>query len=338
MIRLRRRRLLLASGALLAAASGARAQAPKLPVVAYVFGQRADAELTGPDPKHPHARAFVHRLRELGWEDGRNMTLERYGPENSAARAQEILSKLAARNVAVIYATSAAGGKVVGKMAAEATRTVPVVFSGGTDPVAMGLVASLARPGGNVTGLATGVGPEIAGKLPELLREIAPGVRKVAYFGTSLSRKSQEAMRQAVAAQLKLEVIVMEVDNAKQLGEAFERVASERADGLVVGSLGFLFSQAPRLVAFAAERRLPAVYHFPEAVDAGGLAAYGIDFLDLNRRGADYVDRILRGAKPAEMPVELPRKFEMVLNLKTARALGLSIPRSILLRADRVIE
>jgi len=334
---MKRREIILAAAAL-AAAPFARAQAPKLPIVAYVFGQRTDAEMAGPDPKHPHARAFVHRLRELGWEDGRTVTLERYGPGNSAARTQEILADLAARKVAVIYATSAAGGKVVGKMAADATRTVPIVFAGGTDPVAMGLVASLARPGGNVTGLATAVDVESAGKLPELLQAIVPGAAKVAFLVTSLFRKSTEAMRQAVATRLKLQLTVLEVDNANQLDEALDRVTRERADGLVVGSLGFLFSQAPRLVAFAAERRIPAVYAFPEAVDAGGLAAYGIDFLELNRRGADYVNRILRGAKPAELPVELPRKFEMVLNLKTARSLGIRIPQSVLLRADRVVE
>ena len=333
-----RRRLLLAASALLAAPVLRAQPSGKLPVVAYVFGERTDAEMTGADPKHPHARAFVHRLRELGWEDGRTMTLERYGPGNSATRTQEILAGLAARKVAVIYATSAAGGKVVGKMAADATRTVPVVFAGGTDPVAMGLVASLAKPGGNVTGLATAVSAESAAKLPELLQGIVPGAAKAAYLVTSISRKSTEEMRQAVAARLKLQLTVLEVDNAKQLDEAFGRVTREKVDGLVVGSLGFLFSQAPRLVAFAAERRLPAVYAFPETVGAGGLAAYGIDFLELNRRGADYVDRILRGAKPADLPVELPRKFEMVLNLKTARALGLKLPQDVLLRADRVIE
>ena len=336
MIRVRRRQLLLAAGALIAAPLGTRAQTPKLPVVAYVFGGRTTAELAGPDPKHPHARAFVHRLRELGWEDGRSVTLERYGPENRPERAQEILADLAARNVAVIYAASVVGGTMVAKMAMQATRSVPIVFAGGADPVAMGLVASLAKPGGNVTGITIATGPEIAGKRLELLKDIAPGAKNVAYFGSAAGGYSEAA--RLAASQLRLQLIAAEVNRPAELDEAFARATRERADGLVVGTLGFLGTQAPRLVAFAAERRLPAVYAFPEAVDAGGLASYGIDFLDLNRRAAEYVDRILRGAKPADLPVELPRKFELALNLKTARSLGIRIPQSVLLRADRVVE
>ena len=336
MLDIRRRRLVLAAGVLIAAPFGTRAQAPKLPVVAYVFGGRNDAELAGSDPKHPHARAFVHRLRDLGWEDGRTVKLERYGPENRTERAQEILADLAGRNVAVIYAASAVRGAMVAKMAMQTTRSVPIVFAGSSDPVALGLVASLARPGGNVTGLAIGAGLELVGKRLELLKEMVPGVMKVAYFGTS-GYGYTEVARQA-AAQLKVWLVVAEVDRAEQLDEAFARVTREGVDGLVVGTLGFLGTQAPRLVGFAAERRLPALYAFPEAVDAGGLASYGIDFLDLNRRAADYVNRILRGAKPAELPVELPSKFELALNLKTARSLGIRIPQTVLLRADRVVE
>jgi len=326
-----------AAGALLAAPGAAHAQAPRLPVVAYVFGGRNADELQGPDPKNPHARAFVHRLRELGWEDGRTVTLERYGPA-SRARTQEILADLVRRNVKVIYAASAVEGRTIAQLAAEATRSIPIVFAGGTDPVGMGLVASLARPGGNVTGLATAVGEEAAAKLPELLRAIVPGISRIAYLTTSFGRESTEAMRQAVAAQLKLQLTILEANNARQLDEAFDRVVRERAEGIVVGALSFLFTHSPRLVAFAAERRLPAIYAFPEAVDAGGLAAYGIDFLDLNSRAADFVNRIMRGAKPADLPVELPSRFELALNLKTARALGIRIPQPVLLRADRVIE
>jgi len=331
---IRRRRWLLAAGALLAASPGTRAQAPRRPVVAYVFGGRSDAELAGADPKHPHARAFVHRLRELGWEDGRTVKLERYGPGNDAERAKQILSVLAARNVAAIFGASVVRGTMVARMAMQATRTVPIVFAGGSDPVALGLVASLARPGGNVTGIATDAGQAIVGKRLELLKEILPGATKVAYLGTP---GYTEIARDA-ATRLKLTLIAAEVDSAEKLDAALARVARERAEGMIVATLGFLFAQAPRLVAFASEHRLPTLYAFPEAVDAGGLAAYGIDFLDLNRRAADYVDRILRGAKPADLPVELPRKFELVINLKTAGALGLRVPQSVLLRADRVIE
>jgi putative ABC transport system substrate-binding protein len=141
-----------------------------------------------------------------------------------------------------------------------------------------------------------------------------------------------------VAAQLKVQLVVAEVDRAEQLDEAFARASREGADGLVAGTLGFLGTQAARLIAFAAERRLPALYAFPEAVDAGGLASYGIDFLELNRRAADYVDRILRGVRPAELPVELPTKFELALNLRTARSLGIHVPQTMRVRADRVVE
>jgi len=332
---IQRRRLVVAS-VFIAASSGTRAQAPKLPVVAYVFGGRSDDELAGSDPKHPHARAFVQRLRELGWEDGRTVMLERYGPGNRTDRTQEILSDLAMRKVAAIYAASAVSGTMVARMAMQQTRTVPIVFAGSSDPVAVGLVASLARPGGNVTGVAIGAGVELVGKRLELLKEIVPGVGKVAYFGSSGFGYTEIARR--VAAQLNIQLFVAEVDRAEQLDEAFSRVTREGTDGLVVGTLGFLGTQAPRVVAFAAERRLPAVYAFPEATDAGGLASYGIDFLDLNRRAADYVNRILRGAKPAELPVELPTKFELALNMRTARSLGIQIPQTVRLRADRVVE
>ncbi len=333
---IRRRQLMLATAAALATPHAARAQAPTLPVVAYVFGGRSDAELAGPDPKHPHARAFVHRLRELGREDGRTMKLERYGPGNDAEQAQRILADLATRNVAVIFAASAVRGTLVAIMAMKQTRSVPIVFAGGSDPVAAGLVASLARPGGNVTGITTDAGPQIIGKRLQLLKELLPGVTKIAYLGTP-SPTYREIIREA-AAQLRLDLIAFEVDGAKKLDEAFARTASEGAQAMVVATLGFLYAQSPRIVAFAAERRLPVLYAFPEAVDAGGLAAYGIDILDLNRRAADYVDKILRGAKPADLPVELPRKFELVVNLKAAKALGLKVPQSVLLQADRVIE
>jgi putative ABC transport system substrate-binding protein len=187
-----------------------------------------------------------------------------------------------------------------------------------------------------VTGITVAAGPEIVGKRLELLKEIVPAVKTVA-FVTLPGAGYTEPARKA-AEQLSLRLVLAEVNTSEQLAEALTRLAREKTDGLVVGTMGFLGTQAPLLAAFAAERHLPAVYAVPEAVDAGGLAYFGIDILDINRRAADYVDRILRGAKPWELPVELPKKFEVVINLKTARALGVKIPQSILLRADRVIE
>jgi len=204
-----------------------------------------------------------------------------------------------------------------------------------SDPVALGLVASLARPGGNATGVTTSVGPEIGSKRLELLKEIAPRIKRVAYLGpwttaTEIVRKD--------AARLGLTLIVAEIERVEQWDEALAAVSREHADALLVSGFAAAREHAPRVVAFAAQHRLPAAYAFPESVEAGGLVSYSIDFLDLNRRAAVYVDRILRGAKPADLPVEQPTRFELNLNLKTARALSITIPQSVLLRADRLIE
>jgi len=331
-----RRELVLASGAWAALAPGfAFGQVTsKRPMVAYVFGPVPTSAMTG-IPPHAHVRAFVQRLRELGWEDGRNFVLEYHGAENRRERAQAILADLAARNVDLIYATATAGGATVAADAIRATRTIPIVFASGTDVVATGLVSSLARPGGNATGVTIAAGPEIVGKRLALLKEIAPRIKRVAYIDPRSF--NTDFVRQA-AAQLGLTPIFPEVERAEDYDAAFAMVMRERADALLVGSFGMNSVHAPRIVGFAAQQRLPASFAFPESVEAGGLVSYGIDFLDLNRRAAVYVDKILRGAKPADMPVELPSKFELVVNQKTARTLGITIPQSILLRADRVIE
>ena len=331
------RRRFLAAGALAALASaGAFGQGSvKRPVVAYVFGSVATSEMSGPEPAHAHVRAFVSRLRELGWEDGRNLVLEYHGAENRRERAQAILADLAARNVDLIYATATAGGATVATDALRATRTIPIVFASGTDVVAAGLVSSLARPGGNATGVTIAAGPEMIGKRLELLKEIAPRIKRVAYIDPKSF--NIDFLRQ-FAARLGLVPIIAEVERAEDYDAAFATVRRERADALLVGAFGMNSVHAPRIVSFAAQQRLPAAFAFPESVEAGGLVSYSIDFLDLNRRAAVYVDKILRGAKPADLPVEQPRKFELVVNIKTARTLGIAIPQAVLLRADRVIE
>lgn len=330
------RRQLVFSGALTALAPGCAfgQVTSKRPVVAYVFGAVSTSAMTGVPP-HAHVRAFVQSLRELGWEDGRNVVLEYHGAENRRERAQAILADLAARNVDLIYATASAGGATVAGDAARATRTIPIVFASGTDVVATGLVSSLARPGGNVTGVTIAAGPEILGKRLELLKEIAPRIKRVAYIDPR--SVNTDAFRQ-FAARLGLTPILAEVERAEDYDSAFAIVKRERADALLMGSFSINMVHSPRIVEFAAQQRLPASFAFPESVERGGLVSYSIDFLDLNRRAAVYVDKILRGAKPAELPVELPSKFELVVNLKTARALGITIPQGVLLRADRVIE
>jgi len=312
------------------------AQRPgKLPVVAYVFGPVPSSVMAGPEPASPHVRAFVRRLRELGWEDGRNVVIERHGAENRRERAQAILADLAARSVAVIYAAATAGGGLVATDALRATRTIPIVFAGSSDPVSDGLVTSLGRPGGNATGVTISAGREIVGKQLELLKEIAPGAKRVAYLDP-MSGNTRFILQSG--ARIGLTLIHVEVERAEHYDAAFATAIKARADAMLVGAFAVHLVNPSRTVEFAARHRLPAIFAFPEMVEAGGLASYSIDFLDLNRRAAEYVNRILRGAKPADMPVEQPTKFELIVNLKAARALEIAIPQSVLLRADRVIE
>lgn len=294
-----RRELVIASGAWVALVAGlspgaALGQA-KRPVVALVFGPVPTSAMTDSSPLSAHVRAFVRRLRELGWEDGRNFVLEYHDAENRRERAQAILADLSARNVDVIYAAATAGGATVATDAIRATRTVPIVFASGTDVVAAGLVSSLARPGGNATGVTIAAGPEMIGKRLELLKEIAPRIKRVAYIDPKSS--NIDFVRQ-FAARLGLAPIVVEVERAEDYDAAFATVRRERADALLIGAFAMNSVHAPRIVSFAARARLPASFAFPESVDAGGLVSYSIDFLDLHRRGAAYVDKILRARNP----------------------------------------
>ena len=332
----RRKFLFAASLAALAPAAAFGQGAAKRPVVAYVYGSLPTSALTGPDPANPNTRAFVDRLRELGWEDGRNMVLERHGAGGSRERAQAIFADVAGRKVDVIYSAATAGGTVIAVYAVKATRTIPIVFAGSSDPVGMGLVASLARPGANVTGVATGISFEIVGKRLELLKALAPGIKRVAFLDPKGA--PSYGFAQQAAARLGMTLVFVEVEQAEQYDNAFAIAARERSDAVMVGADSVHQVHGSRIAALAAQRRLPVAGYFSGLPEAGGLMSYGIDFLDLARNGAGYVDKILRGAKPADLPVEQPRKFEFVVNLKTARALGLAIPQSVLLRADRVIE
>ena len=309
--------------------------ARKLPVVVYVFGSMQSSRMTGPNPPDPHTRAVVHRLRDLGWEDGRSFVLERHGAQDDRARAQAVYADAVARKVDLILAVGSTGGTVTAVDAISATRTIPIVFAGGADPVALGLVASLARPGGNATGVTVGVGLDMGGKRLELIKEIAPRVKRVAYLNPKMA--SDETMRES-AARLGMTLVHAHVESRDQYDAAFALMAREKVDAILTGGASMHYAAGSRIAAFAAERKIPAASVFADLAEAGGLLSYGIDFLDLNRRAAEYVDKILRGAKPADLPVEQPRKFELVLNLKTAKAFGLTIPQSVLLRADRVIE
>lgn len=323
--------LLFPAGPLTAEEQPAR----KIPVVAVVSAASPASEQIGPDPINPAIRAFVHALRDAGWVEGRNIVIERRSGEGQQERLPAIFAELVARNVDVIAVSGAIGRTSLTQEAHRATRKIPIVMAvGPSDPVAEGHVASLARPGGNVTGLTRAPDHGMREKRLQLLKEIVPGIARVASLGP---RPCLESFRRA-AEVLGIALVLAEVERIDQYAGAFATVTRERADGLFVCDTALSYVHAPRITAFAAQHRLPSVYAFRESVEAGGLVSYGSDLVDLFRRAAGYVDRILRGAKPADLPVEQPTKFELVINLKTAKELGLKVPPSLLLRADHVIE
>jgi putative ABC transport system substrate-binding protein len=278
--------------------------------------------------------AFVQRLRELGWIEGRNLAIEYRWSEGRDERLAEIAAEFVRLKVDVIVTHSA---KPV-LAAKQATSVIPIVFGAAGDPVGNGLVASLARPGGNVTGLSVQF-TDLAGKRLELLREVVPSLRRLAIMANVGAPGAVLEMReaQAVARTLGLEVATVEIRRAEDIAPAFEALKG-RADALYVCSEPLINTNRTRINILAVGARLPTVHAFREHVEAGGLMSYGANFPDLFRRAADYVDKILRGAKPADIPVEQLTKFDLVINLTTAKALGLTMPPSVLARADEVIE
>jgi len=330
-----RRTFLTGMGAVvLAAPSATEAQQPgKTRIVALVLGSAPASAMAGSDPASPLTRVFVHRLRDLGWIEGRNLVIDRRSAEGQPGRSLAIVTDVVARQVDVIVVAS----PQLLEEAHRATQTIPIVMAGAVgDPVGMGMVASLGRPGGNITGL-TFTTPAMASKRLELLKLAAPRVRRVAFLGET-GKSLAFVSATADAPSLGVTIIPASVEHIGQFDDAFATVTRERADGLLVDTRTHILASLPRIVAFAAQHRLPAVYGYREAVDAGGLASLGINWMDLFRRTADYVDKILRGAKPADLPVEQPTKWELVLNLKTAKNLDLSISQSLLGRADEVIQ
>ena len=287
----------------------------------------------GPSRSDPLMEAFQQGLLELGYTDGQNVRIE-YRSARTTDELPDLVRELVRLNVDVIVASSQ------GALAARrATSTIPIVMPIITDPVRLGLVASLARPGGNATGLAT-QNDELPGKWLELAREAIPRVARVAvllhptYDGGVQLRASETAAR---SLGVRLQPVTAE--RSEDLPNALAEIHKQRPDALVVSSSPLFYANRDRIVQFAAARRLPAIYHQSEFVAvSGGLMSYGPDFRDLFRRAAIYVDKILRGARPGDLPVEQPTKFELVINRRTATALGLTIPQPLLLRADRVIE
>jgi putative ABC transport system substrate-binding protein len=302
-------------------------QQAKLSTVGYLGANTPSAEGL-------RIAAFLQRLRELGWVEGRTIAIEVRWAEGRNERYAEIAAEFARLKVDIIV-TAGSAAVVAAKQAAP---TIPIVFAVSGDPVATGVVASLARPGGNITGLSI-QGPDLVGKRLELLREAVPGLRRLAILGHIGSPAVVLEIRELslMARTLGLEVAISEIRRVEDIALAFEAL-KERVDALYVCADPLIVSNRLRINSFALAARLPTMHGQRENVEAGGLLSYGANFPDLHRRAADYVDKILRGAKPADLPVEQPTKFDLVVNLITARAIGLTVPRLLLGRANEVIE
>jgi putative ABC transport system substrate-binding protein len=276
-------------------------------------------------------------LRDLGWVEGSNLVIEARGAGGRLDRLPTLARELIILNPDLIVASAPQPSRAV----KDATSVLPVVFVGVADPVRIGLVQSLARPGGNVTGVATLVPGGFMAKQLQLLKEAVPGASRVATLGNPTNevyRVTFPVEIPSTARALGLRLQVLEVSEPEQIEGAIEAAVRERAEALHVLGDPIFHNPPHRLPELVARARLPAIYILADLVRAGGLMSYGPNFIDLYRRSASHVDRILRGAKPADLPVEQPTKFELVVNLKTAKALGLTIPQSVLLRADEVIQ
>jgi putative ABC transport system substrate-binding protein len=323
----RRAFITLLGGAIAASPLAARAQQPRrLPTVGYSGANTASFD-------NLRAAAFVQRLRELGWVQDRNVAIEFRWAEGRNERFAEIATEFVRLKVDVIVAGAA--GALAAK---QATSVIPIVFAGAADPVGVGLVASLARPGGNLTGMSL-QNADLAGKRIELLREVVPGLRRLAILANTGNPNALPEMHAAAAAARKvgLEVATVEIRQADDIAPAFNTLRGQ-SDALYVCGDPLVATNRIQIGALALSARLATSFVDRESVAAGGLIAYGANFVDQFRRAADFVDKILRGAKAADLPVEQPTKFDLVINLTTAKALGLTIPEAFLVRADEVIE
>jgi len=280
-------------------------------------------------------QAFRLGLRDLGWVEGKNISIEYRYAEGRNDRLPDLAADLVRLQVDVIVAST-----TIDALAAQkATKAIPIVMAVAGEPVATGLVESLARPGGNITGLSQ-MGPELAGKRLELLKEIVPKLSHVAVFWNPQNPASTLIWKeiQLPARQLGVQLHSLEVRSSTDFDKAFEDATRARAGALFITADPVIVTNLKRIVDFAAKSRLPSIFPWSEFANAGGLVTYGTDRADMYRRAATFVDKILKGAKPRDLPVDRATKFELVVNLKTANALGITIPQSVLLRADRVIE
>jgi ABC-type uncharacterized transport system substrate-binding protein len=324
----RREFITLLGGAAATWSLAASAQQPaKLPIIGFLGSST-------PSAMSQWVAAFVQRLRDLGWIEGRTVAIEYRWAEGRSDRAAEIAAEFVRLKVDVIV-TYASSPVLAAK---QATSVIPIVFAAATDPVGAGLVASLARPGGNVTGLSLQQ-TDVAGKRLELLREIVPGLRRLAIMANVGSPGAALEMGevQAAARTLGFEATTVEIRRAEDIAPGFDALKG-RAEALYVCTDPLVITNRARIHTLATGAHLPTIYNSREYVETGGLMSYGPNFLDQWRRAAEIVDKILRGAKPGDIPVEQPTKFDLVINLITAKALGLTVPSSLLSTADEVIE
>jgi ABC-type uncharacterized transport system substrate-binding protein len=307
----------------------AEAQQPtKIPRIGYLFN-------LSPSAAAARGEVFRQGLRELGYVEGKNIVIEWRYAEGKLDRISALVTELVRLKVDVIVTS----GPSVTRAAKEATVTIPIVMTFDSDPVGDGFVASLARPGGNITGLST-LAPELSGKRLEILRDVVPKLSRVAVLGTSTAPGHAQMIREielaAKAFGVKLQTL--DVLDSKDIETGFRAASKGRAEALLTLAGGILSSQRAQIAELAVKNRLPAIYHQSLFVEAGGLMFYGVNILDLDRRAATYVDKILKGRTPADLPVEQPMKFEFIINLKAAKQIGLTIPPNVLVRADKVIK
>jgi len=320
----------VALGALLLALShSVEAQQPtKVSRIGFIIGASAFGSKVRTD-------AFRQGLRELGYVEGKNIVVEYRYAEGKPDSLVALAAELVLLKVDVIVTSGGAPTRA----AKQATVTIPIVMAQDNDPIGNGFVASLARPGGNITGLSS-VAAELSGKRLEFLKEIVPKLSRVAVLWTSTNPGNAQALRETelAAAAFGLKLHALDIVNPRDIESAFRAAGKGRPDAVIVLASLVLNSQRTQVADLAVKNRLPAIYYALEWVEDGGLMSYGVSYTDLYRRAATYVDRILKGAKPADLPVEQPTKFELVINLKTAKQIGLTIPPNVLARADRVIK
>jgi putative tryptophan/tyrosine transport system substrate-binding protein len=314
---------------LFAVCFAAEAQQPrKVSRIGWLGGASASALASRVD-------AFRQGLRELGYVEGKNIVIELRAAEAKPDQLPALAAELVRLKVDVIVT----GGPLPTRSAKEATSTIPIVMAFDTDPVGNRFVASLARPGGNITGLSD-FAPEISGKGLELLKETVPRLSRVAVLGTSTRPGNAQSLKETelAAVELRIKLHQLDVLSPKDIETALRAAVNEHADGALVLQSSIHFSQRTKIAELAVKTRLPTTYPRREFVEDGGLMSYGVNISDLDRRAATYVDKILKGTKPADLPVEQPTKFEFIINLKAAKQIGLTIPPNVLARADKVIR